>query len=412
MTRLVRTGELRYKVRMAKHTLSLFLFALLGCSSQAGQNGQHGKSAPDLSSPQGQQGGAPGCAGTKMLPLPADPAADGPYPVGARTVTIGRLTTEVFYPAKAGSETGMTKVVYDIRQHLPASQQQKIPDDKNPWQPCNCYRDLPVDEQHGPYPVVLFIHGTAGFRTQSLSHLTHFASRGFVVIAADHPGLMLADILAPFCGVMPGKLDLAGDVDAELGEFGKSGGALSFVSALVDLTRIGFVGHSAGGAAVAELGDRPGVQVVVPWSAGTKISQGPDLRTSLFVGGESDRVVPFSAVQSGYAASPPPTQLVGIDKAGHLVVTELCSLHNQQGQDILTVAQQAGVCGASLAGLLFDCSSSYLPDSIARPLVDHATSTVLDGVLLCGAQIPAGLSGLDGLQARYPDVTVFKQQLK
>ena len=87
-------------------------------------------------------------------------------------------------------------MVYDLREHLPKSEQGKISDSKNPWQACSCYRDLPIDEGHGPYPVLVFVHGTAGFRTQSLSQLTHLASRGFVVLAADHPGLMLADILA------------------------------------------------------------------------------------------------------------------------------------------------------------------------------------------------------------------------
>ena len=32
--------------------------------------------------------------------------------------------------------------------------------------------ELPIDDQNGPYPVVVFIHGTASWRTQSLTQMT------------------------------------------------------------------------------------------------------------------------------------------------------------------------------------------------------------------------------------------------
>ena len=54
--------------------------------------------------------------------------------------------------------------------------------------PCNCSSDIPADIDDGPYPLLVFIHGTGGFRYNSLMNMVHLASRGFVVIAADHPG--------------------------------------------------------------------------------------------------------------------------------------------------------------------------------------------------------------------------------
>jgi pimeloyl-ACP methyl ester carboxylesterase len=321
---------------------------------------------------------------------------------------VGRLTVEAFYPARVGSELAVPAAVYDIREHLPASQRAKISDAKNPLQKCSCYRDLPLDEQHGPYPLVLFIHGTAGFRTQSLAQLTHLASRGFVVVAADHPGLMLADALSLVCPGQPaGKRDLAGDATAVLAAVQAGGEQLAFLTGHVDLARVGLVGHSAGGATVADIADRTGVQVVVPWAAGTAVKKGPDFRSALFIGGLTDKVVPFSAVKTGYNASPAPRRLVGIDKAGHLVMTELCSLKNAEGDNILQVAKQAGVCGAGLAGQLFDCSSGYLPDERGRDLVAHATTAVLEATLQCGGDAP----GLLGLRARYPEVAELEEQL-
>ena len=63
------------------------------------------------------------------------------------------------------------------------------------------HRLPPLDESHGKYPIVLFIHGTAAFRTQSLTQMTHWASRGFVVISADHPKIRLKDALGNLLGV-------------------------------------------------------------------------------------------------------------------------------------------------------------------------------------------------------------------
>ncbi|MFT3776599.1 MAG: hypothetical protein QM820_65505 [Minicystis sp.] len=173
------------------------LLGLVACSSGDPMNGTGGGGGTGT----GGSGGSPLavnetlCEGRKLLRVPDDPAQAGPWPVGAQTITVEGYTTEVWYPAVIGSEEGKDKARYDVRKQLPDADQAKIPDSDNPWQDCNCYRDLPLDGAHGPYPPVLFVHGTAGFRTQSLTFMTHWASRGFVVLAADHPGMMLKDIL-------------------------------------------------------------------------------------------------------------------------------------------------------------------------------------------------------------------------
>ena len=55
-------------------------------------------------------------------------------------------------------------------------------------------------EEAGRGTPVVFVHGTASFRTQSLTQMTHWASRGFVVLAADHPKIRLKDLLANLGG--------------------------------------------------------------------------------------------------------------------------------------------------------------------------------------------------------------------
>ena len=51
-------------------------------------------------------GGSVGCAAMTTLPVPDDPSVRGPWVVGVRTVTMGRLTVEILYPAEPGSEQG------------------------------------------------------------------------------------------------------------------------------------------------------------------------------------------------------------------------------------------------------------------------------------------------------------------
>lgn len=355
-------------------------FAWSGCSaSDSDPNDPN-----DPNDPGDPPGEVLGCSDTTLLENPSDPSATGPWAVGARTVTLGRLTVEVWYPAKPGSADGASQRVYDIRDQLPPSQQELIPDADNPWQACDCFDELPIDDAHGPYPVVLFVHGTASFRTQSLVHMTHWASRGFVVLAADHPGLRMADTLALLCPDPPsGNRDLAGDANAVLDAVEAATGELSFLAGRVDTARMAAVGHSAGGGVVAGLAGRSGVRVVMPWSAGSSVSAGGDVEAVMFVSGMNDAVARYDSVVSGYSGSMSPRHLVGIADAGHLVVSDLCDLRNAGGENILETAQRYDVCGTAIGGSLFDCEDFYIDGPTAWPITNYATSALLETVLHC-----------------------------
>jgi dienelactone hydrolase len=355
-------------------------------------------SAADAATPVGDD--VPGCApGSRFLPVPADTSAPGPWPVGARTVSVGRLTVEVFYPARPGSEAGLPAVRYDIRQQLPASERAKIPDAENPWQPCDCVRDLPLDDAHGPYPLVVFIHGTAGFRTQSLVAATHWASRGFVVVAADHPGLFLGDLLALACfQPQSGARTIAADVDAELAAVSAGAGELAFLSGKLDLDRIAVVGHSAGASEAAALSGRAGVRVIVALAGNAAVAASPTLAANLWMAAKSDTVVSYASSRSGYDGSPSPRHFVGVANSGHLCFSDLCGLKNAAGMDLLQIANAHGVCGAGLAGGLFDCKPSYLPVAAGMKIVDDATSAVLEGTLRC----TGAADTLATIATRYP----------
>lgn len=348
-----------------------------------------------------------GCAPeVRFLAGPLDSAERGPWPVGVRTVRLAGLTVEVWYPATPGSEAEAPPVTYDLRAALPASEQGKISDDDNPGLGCDCYRDLPVDEAFGPYPVIVFVHGTAGVRTQSLEQMTHWASRGFVVLAADHPGLWLQDVLRTACLQGMARRDVEGDVRRLVGAIQTSTAPLGFLGDRLDGSRIGMAGHSAGGGAISEMGDL--AEVLAPL-ASRGVAAGDRLRSALIMGGTSDSVVAPSQQVRGYQDSPAPKRLVMIENAGHLAFSTFCDLKNGAGRNLVEVASDSGVCGVAFASFLFDCDEAYLEDPRAWRIVNHATTAAFEAVLQCRAEAEAELSATG---SRFEDVDEFREALE
>ena len=343
------------------------------------------------------------CGDVTTRLLPADPAERGPWPVGARTATVDGLVTEIWYPAVPGSEQGVGTVQYDLRVFLPQADQAKIPDAENPLQDCDCYRDLPLDELVGPYPVVLFVHGTAGFRTQTLTQMTHWASRGFVVLASDHPGINLAAVLQfQFGG------DQTGDAMRVLDALAMPDGELSFLSGHIDMHQIGLSGHSAGGGAIEGFGAREGVRILIPLAAGGSTGGG-SLASTLVMGGEDDGVAPFSGQRNGYASSAPTKRLVGLANSGHLAFSDLCFVGRDRG-GLLAIAQENGIqINPLIAGLARDgCEQGQLEAERGWQIINFATSAALEETLHCDADMSATIRSI---QSVYSEVSTYEEQL-
>jgi predicted dienelactone hydrolase len=341
---------------------------------------------------------AVGCDGAALLARPSSLTERGPWPVGTRRVSVGRLQVDVFYPAERGSDFGVDRQVFDIRTFLPPSQQAIVSDARNPAQPCDCFVDLPVDAAHGPWPVVVFVHGTAAFSTQSLSDVTFWASRGVVVVSATHPGLYLADNLALFCpDDASGPRDLDGDIDLLVAAVRDAGEGLAFLQgALSD--RVALVGHSAGANAVVDAGNRvdasPDVDVVVSLAGSAALTR-PEA-SFLALAGTADGVVRASSSLSAWEQSSTPRRLVTLEGAGHLAFSDLCETRNDDGENLLTIAQDERICGADAAGLLFDCSPELQDNALSRVIVRAATTWVFEEQLFCA---PPAVSFVDAVAA-------------
>lgn len=345
---------------------------------------------------------AVGCGDARLAVSPGDPGATGLHPVGAVTVELGGLRAEIWYPAARPGE-GATKR-YDVREVLPPGEGDKIADADNAYQVCDCWDGLPLDPGFGPYPVIVFMHGFGGYRAQSLELVTHWASRGFVVVAAEHPGLFLGDALAPACGLESVAPDPEADVRAMVEALAAPSGASAFLAGRIDLSRLAVVGHSAGGRALRDLGDL--AAVLVPMAGRW---DGPPANPArvLVLGAFEDRVVPYGEQQKQFDLTAPPKHLVGIAGTGHLAFSSICSLQNDAGDDLVTIGEDAGVCGLGLAGGLFDCDPSYIPDARAWAITRDATSAVLDVDLACHPDV----APLAAIGERHPEVGEYRESL-
>jgi dienelactone hydrolase len=59
--------------------------------------------------------------------------------------------------------------------------------------------DAPLDGSDGPYPLVMFSHGSCGYPQQSLFLTAFLATHGFIVVAPPHPGNTIGEF--PTCGI-------------------------------------------------------------------------------------------------------------------------------------------------------------------------------------------------------------------
>lgn len=353
-----------------------------------------------------------GCAGSTLLPLPDELAVRGPWDVGARTATVGRLTLEIYYPAEPGSTAGLPEVTYNLRDWLPEREQPKVPDmyatALGPFGG-KLFRDVPIDAGHGPYPVVIMIHGTASMRIGAASLQTHWASRGFIVVAADFPGMNLTDTLAatPQCSLpISGAQDIPGDVRAQIAALTAATGDLAFLASHVDVTRLALTGHSQGACNAALLSNLPNVQVIIPLTGSTTASASTSLKSIMWISGMADTVIgyrtaqignavcpanPFGAVSNfdAYTASPGPPavkkRIVAITGGGHLIPSDLCRT-NSRGFSGVQEAGEDGVCGvyqAALLGLpaLADCGTLGIEEGL--DVVKYASTLALEETLHC-----------------------------
>lgn len=275
-------------------------------------------------------------AAPEPLVLPAEPDARG-VPVGVRTVRTDTLVMEIFYPAPDAAADDPTEIA-DLDQFIPESVTDVIGPIALPQLDPGMVRDAALRVPVQPYPVVLFSHGFGGFRLQSLDLVVQLASWGFVVVAVDHPGRMLGDVLPcvftpPLEGCTLSFTEDPGEVDIPRALDWLQGAAVDgFLAGGIDLDRVALAGHSAGAGTTASVGNADDrFAALLPMAAAVGVTRDVP---ALAMGGACDFVADGDALVAAWEASVDGTRLVVLEGAGHLVFTDLCAL------DMGTVADQ------------------------------------------------------------------------
>lgn len=264
----------------------------------------------------GKLDGLVGAAG----PDDATFARRGPFEVGVTTLELDTdHRTEIFYPAKNGSAADTPKVTFDVTSGMSDVFAALMPAFLRIPIEVDAHRDVDVSTE-GPFPVVLFAHGYAGWRTLNASLLSDLASWGFVVASTDMPQHRLEALL--FRSIKP--WDAAVDVpvlqatlDLVLDE-GIEGHGLAKA---VDGGRVAVVGHSVGGGdayKLLEADDR--VDVGVSWNYTLPEDVGD--KPFMIIGAEGDPVTPD--IDADFTKLKGPARLVVLADSGHAAVTDIC----------------------------------------------------------------------------------------
>ena len=290
--------------------------------------------------------------GTDDGPQPAgpdnapDPSTDGPYPVGVRTFTIvddsrgeadGRpLVVEVWYPATEAARD-MEPFTYTVQDILRPEAFDTLTETPEVTLETAAVRDADIRADDGPFPIVMFSHGSGGIRMQSTHLVVPLASHGYVVVAPDHYGNTLSDILLDGDLTTDSLLESLGDRTLDLDfvvEHLQDGGEPE-ISDVADFDRMGVAGHSFGAlTTVRWIGKGADVKAAVAqapppfdivWLGIPGELAEFDVPLQLHVGG-MDLTTPPADADSVWAQMSAPGSRMDLADAGHFTFSDICGI--------------------------------------------------------------------------------------
>ncbi|MCB0895762.1 MAG: dienelactone hydrolase family protein [Nocardioides sp.] len=332
----------------------------------------------------------------------------GPYGVGERTLTLpSGSKLEVWYPARKADVRGKPMGTYDVVDWLPDFLQAGLPPGTSVAYPSGGVRGVPAAAKR--FPLVVFSHGYAGFRTQSSFLTAALASWGFVVAAPDHNSRSLTQVLLGPKGTTTDVQDLRQTLTLMASKSRKKG----WLHGRVDMTHVGAVGHSAGGRAVENLAlvDKR-VDTFIGMagaSVGALDQEAPDVpdKPGLLLAATDDGIVGLDKMQSAYDAMASPKRLVLVGGAGHLVFSDLCEIGAGDG-GLLAVAAAVGITvPPALVPLATDgCLPPALSPPDAWPAIDQVVIAQLRHVL----GYDRSAAGLTGLTDAFPGIITGRSE--
>lgn len=312
---------------------------------------------------------------------PSNYRDEGPYEAGVTTLTLADRQVEVWYPVNRGDIAGLDPVPYFIRDELSGELDSLLPDDVNPPFPTAAYRDAKASGS-GPFPLVIFAHGSSSYRNQSSFLTTHLASWGFVVASVDYLERGLRRQL---------DLNMDDGPDPELDDVDLTRMVVMLMSSENDLDggllqgrvstdQIAITGHSAGGGTSIRFGSEPDVITYIPLSAGISSDSTialPD-KPSLWIAGAIDGIVSPERTANAFAEASAPARHVVIEDMGHLGPSDICAI-GENGGGVIQIALDQGLpIPDNLVRLGTDgCQEGALPPPDGWPTINHFVTSQL-----------------------------------
>lgn len=239
-----------------------------------------------------------------------DPRQRGPYGVGARQVLFTKDSV-----ASPGTPRPLDTIVW-----YPTT-----PDAAPIDNYYDAVFDAPLDLSGGPYPLLMFSHGSCGYPAQSTFLTALLASYGYVVAAPPHPGNTIFEF--PSCAgaqatsFQERPQDIIFVTDQLLAA--NADNTSPFFGA-IDPERIGMSGHSFGGLTTYLVqGSDPRFRIAIPMAPAAFNSFALTV-PSLTVLGQIDGVVNNAATRTAYQNSSAPKIKVEIEHAGHYAFSDGC----------------------------------------------------------------------------------------
>ena len=377
-------------LRRSSSVLLVTALLLVGCSSSDGET----SSTTSTSTASTDTSDAPTTVeGATDVPVAEDP---GPYAVGRRTEKVvdpergdRNLTVEVWYPVDEAGEPTPYELIAGVAFDSDMSTVDAPP------------------SQEGPFPLVVFSHGSGGLRQQSASIVETVASHGFVVVAPDHAGNTAIDqLLGTSTDVEVTARNRVLDTRFMIDEV--EAGELA--AGLADLDQVAVMGHSFGGfTALAMAGGfedidaDPRVDAIVPLAPASSRLDDKALASidipMLIVTGTNDETTPIDDQSTRpLEMAGGPAMLVEIEGATHAGVTNICDIVDAVGAPEAKLPAGALEAAKSQAGTMCDADAPIQAQQ-AFDITEHYVVSFLR-FNLYGDERYADVADIDGANVR------------
>lgn len=370
---------------------------------------------------------------TKVL----DPSKPGPYQVGVTTIHLvdesrkdpktGKprpIVIEVWYPAVDAAKN-TPKDVYNIRRDAPPAVQKKI-DSLNlpvPVLKQDAHRDAEPLRTEGPYPVILYSHGSGGIRFQSVFQTPHLASHGYVVISPDHHGNTLYDLFLDPNAQDISKLMLSAqnrptDMKFAMEAIQKrvqTPGDLLYK--LASFKKVGMTGHSFGGlTSILVTRILPNVAVIVPQAPAASLMTLLGVRSehiahvpAMVLAAQKDNTLEYQKEQKSFYDNmtkdpffDAERHIVSFIKGGHFTFSNICDL------DLKKYANKLGF--GNVSNILNDgCTDQNTPIKEAHQLINHYSTAIFNVLLRNSEKTRVHLKQVSTSEIKYESKTPKKE---